>query len=132
MRPLPLHKLPAALRQAKTLCPQQYEGATTMCVTACSRCPMGWDAARKACRIDTGVEHFPLVDASKVPSCPIQHVCQHQTQSEAPCAVRARGFICESALVLAGVKNPWDHPLGFNATVMATAEELALNEVDHG
>lgn len=109
----------------KAVCPQMYSGCGKMSATPCNRCNVGWNAKLGRCRVEMGVEHFPLVTAAEVPMCPIQDRCQHQTQrGEEPCPVRARGFICESALALAGVKHPEDHPLGFNADVMATPEEL--------
>jgi hypothetical protein len=97
------------------LCPQEYEGATTMRVVVCDRC-VGWDRVARRCAIDTGAEDLPL--EALVPDCPIQDRCQHQIQSDGPCLIRARGMICESALVFAGVPNAERHPLAFNASLL--------------
>lgn len=130
VRQLPVHKLPADLKRAKTICPQEYTGCE-MRATPCGRCATGWDKTTKTCKVPMGVEHFPLVPAKEIPRCPVEFKCQHQVQlGSTPCAPRARGFICESALGLAGVQEPADHPLGFNATVMATPEDL--EEMEHG
>lgn len=124
MRRLPLARLPEELRRAKAVCPQLYVGCA-MTVSPCSRCTSGWDKKLGRCMVEMGIEHFPLVPATKVPKCPIQYKCQHQIQlGEVPCPVRARGFICESALGLAGVKRPEEHPLGFHAMTVASPEDL--------
>lgn len=108
------------------LCPQEYDAAD-MRVTPCVRCSVGWDAKRKQCTIPTGAEHFPLVPEVEIPTCPIQDRCQHQVQLETPCPVRARGLVCESAFVEAGMdpSEAFNHPLAFNAMVAATPEEWA-------
>jgi hypothetical protein len=110
----------------RRLCPQQYEAAD-MLVTPCTRCSVGWDRQAGRCTILTGAEHFPLVPEGEVPTCPIQDRCQHQVQDDRPCVVRARGMICESALVLSGMdlSEAFAHPLAFNAMVAATPEEWA-------
>ncbi len=100
----------------RVLCPQEYEG--TMNATPCERCSTGWNATMRRCTVDTGVEH--LEPAAVVPQCPIQDRCQHQIQQVAPCAVRAAGLICESALVYSGMSraDAMEHPLSFNADAM--------------
>lgn len=104
------------------LCPQLYDGME-MLVTPCSRCTSGWSKDLRACIVDTGIEHLPLVADAEVPPCPIQDVCQHQVQSKAPCAVRARGRICQSALKWAGMSETesFDHPLSFHASFVEEA-----------
>lgn len=112
----------AALR---VLCPQEYDGME-MRVTPCDRCAVGWDHKEGRCSVFTGAEHLPLVQAHEVPACPMQGRCQHQIQQgDFPCAIRARGLICESALRTFGkVKNPENHPLGFHAGTVASPEDL--------
>lgn len=105
------------------LCGQDYVGFE-MRVTPCDRC-RNWRGTR--CSIETGAEHLPLVPASEVPVCPIQDHCQHQVQAGAePCPVRARGMICESALVFAGMSrsDAMSHPLSYNAIDVATPEDM--------
>lgn len=111
------------------LCPQEYDGLE-MKVTPCSRCRVGWDKLLRRCVVPTGAEHFPLVEASEIPTCPIQDRCQHQVQRQEPCPIRARGMICESALVVSGLSaaDAFDHSLSFNATVVASPEEWARIE----
>lgn len=110
------------MRRLQTLCPQTYDGMT-MLVTPCVRCS-AW--RQTGCSAETGAEHFPEVDAPQVPPCPLADRCQHQIQAGAePCVVRRRGMVCESALRLAGVTDPEDHPLAFHAMVAATPEDLA-------
>lgn len=112
----------------KLLCPQEYTGVAEMRATVCSRCPVGWDRKLKRCMVPTGAEHFPLVPEAEVPTCPIQDRCQHQVQRGAePCPVRARGMLCESALIASGMSESeaMNHPLSFNADLMATPEEWA-------
>lgn len=105
-------------KRLPVLCPQEYSGVAEMNVTPCTRCSTGWDKASGRCTIYMGCEELPLVDASEVPECPIQDECQHHHQNEGPCPVRARGMICESALARAGVQDPSEHPLAFNAMMM--------------
>jgi hypothetical protein len=95
-------------------CPQTYDNGV-MLVQPCTRCPSGWNG--RSCIIETGCEHMPLVPDNEIPDCPIQDQCQHQAQSVGPCAVRARGMICQSALKHAGMSEveSFDHPLSFNA-----------------
>jgi hypothetical protein len=111
----------------KALCPQEY-GPEGMRVTPCTRCNAGWDQASRTCTIPTGAEHLPLEPADQIPTCPIQDRCQHQVQlGVIPCPIRARGLICESALIESGL-SPEDaasHPLGFNADCVASPEEVA-------
>lgn len=110
----------------KRLCPQEY--SDDMRVTPCDRCAAGWDKRLKRCTVPTGAEHFPLVPAAEIPACPIQDRCQHQVQLGAePCPIRARGMVCESALVFDGMdpSDAFNHPLAFNATVVASPEEWA-------
>lgn len=115
----------ATTRRLPVLCPQEYDGCD-MVVNVCNRCPMGWDASAGACTVTTGAEHFPLVESSSVPTCPMAPRCQHAIQvAPVPCAIRARGMICESALAWAGDADAASHPLAFNATTAATAEEWA-------
>ena len=99
------------------LCPQEYDGME-MRVTPCSRCSVGWDSQGRVCTIGTGAEHLPLVANNEVPGCPMQDQCQHQVQNSSPCAVRARGMICQSALKWAGMSEDesFDHPLSFHAS----------------
>jgi hypothetical protein len=101
------------------LCPQQYDGMKMLAVR-CGRCSVGWNKRLRACTVETGAEHLPLVSASEVPDCPIQGQCQHQVQSQSPCAVRARGMICQSALKWAGMSEDesFDHPLSFHASLV--------------
>lgn len=53
-------------------CPQLYEQGG-MRTTPCTRCRTGWSKAEKKCTVETGAEHFPLVQ--EVPECPLQAVC---------------------------------------------------------
>jgi hypothetical protein len=113
------------VKKLRVLCPQEYAGIE-MRATPCSRCAAGWDKTTKTCTIPTGGEHLPLVSAVEIPECPLQDRCQHQLQvAPAPCTIRARGLICESALAWAGVPDPMSHPLGFSAECVASPEELA-------
>lgn len=98
------------------LCGQLYDGVAEMRVTPCRRCSAGWSKEERRCLVETGCEHLPLEDV--VPDCPIQDRCQHEMQQEGPCAVRARGMVCESALAYAGVEGAAEHPLAFNATML--------------
>lgn len=100
------------------LCAQEYDG-TEMRAVPCTRCRIGWDGQR--CQAWMGVEHLPLV--AHHPVCPIQDRCQHQVQSPGPCPVRARGLICESALIAGGLSPAAaaSHPLSFHAMLMADA-----------
>lgn len=109
------------------LCPQEYSDIAAMRATPCTRCSVGWNAALRQCTIATGAEHFPLVPAAEVPSCPLEDRCQHQVQRVEPCPIRARGMICESALLVGGMteSEAADHPLAFNADVAASPEEWA-------
>lgn len=89
------------------LCPQEYDGMT-MVMSTCSRCA-SWNKAGRRCDVYIGIEDEPLVEAREVPVCPVQDRCQHQAQeSPNPCAVRARGQLCESAV-------GEHHPLAFSA-----------------
>lgn len=88
------------------LCPQEYDGLD-MKVTTCTRCDVGWDRTSRRCTVTTGCEHLPVED--EVSTCPIQDRCQHQVQDVAPCVVRSRGLVCESALREAGVPDPESH-----------------------
>lgn len=119
------------MKKLIVLCPQQYDGAGFMQVTPCLRCKVGWDAKTKKCLVETGAEHLPLAPP---PTCPLQDRCQHQLQSVEPCAVRARGLICESALIWSGLSeaDAMDHPLSFNADTTASPEELQEREELHG
>lgn len=109
------------MKRLPVLCPQEYEGMD-MRVTPCNRCDQGWDKDAGRCAVYVGVERFVTVAADKVPECPIADRCQHQLQATPkPCLVRERGFICESALVFAGVPDAEDHPLSFNDNMMADA-----------
>lgn len=109
------------MKKLQILCPQEYDGAAGMRVANCNRCTVGWNKKLGKCTIETGAEHLELVPAHEVPTCPMQEVCQHQVQSETPCAVRSKGLICESALIWSGLSEAeaFDHPLSFNATMMA-------------
>jgi hypothetical protein len=113
----------------KTLCPQLYEQGDMRAVP-CSRCTVGWDSKKKACTIESGAEHFPLVPEVKIPTCPIQDRCQHQVQSDGPCVIRSRGMVCESALVEGGMTpdEAMSDPTSFNADFMMTAEEWAAEQ----
>jgi hypothetical protein len=72
----------------------------------------------KRCDVYVGVEHRELVPPSQVRQCPIQADCQHQQQAGTGlCAVRARGMICESALVKAGVEDAWSLDYAFHASM---------------
>jgi hypothetical protein len=115
---------PRHVKKLPILCPQEYVGVE-MRVTACTRCRSGWNRQTKTCRVETGIEHMPLVQPSEVPECPMSERCQHQRQLAAPtpCPVRARGMICESALAWAGDPDPANHPLGFNAYVIASTDD---------
>lgn len=106
----------ATPRKLPVLCPQEYAGME-MRVTVCDRCHVGWDAKNKRCKVDTGAEHLP--DEAVVPECPIQDRCQHNLQA-APCMVRRKGLICESALIESGMSptDAADHPLSFHAMMM--------------
>lgn len=98
----------------------------TMNVNPCNRCRQ-WDKKHSLCSVSTGAEHLPDEPPAKVPDCPIQDRCQHQLQAEdGPCVVRRKGLICESALVYSGLSrdDAMNHPLGFNAEVVASPEEL--------
>lgn len=104
-----------------------------MVVTPCTRCTTGWDKKTSSCKVETGVEHMPLEKV--VPDCPIQDRCQHQLQSSGPCVVRARGMVCESALIHDGLteEEAMAHPLSFHAMTIITEEELAdYEERKHG
>jgi len=103
------------MRRLPVLCPQEYVGVAEMRAVPCNRCTAGWGREEQRCTISVGCEHLPTVEPREVPDCPIQDRCQHQAQSEGPCSVRARGMICESALVLAGIPDQDAHPLAFNA-----------------
>jgi hypothetical protein len=71
-------------------------------------------------------EHLPLVPAADVPACPISVRCQHQIQTfPAPCPVRARGLVCESALRFVGDLDPMAHPLSFHAMIIGAVPEDA-------
>jgi hypothetical protein len=39
--------------------------------------------------------------------------------------VRRKGLVCESALTFSGIADVANHPLGFNANVVASPEEVA-------
>lgn len=111
---------------SRALCPQQY-GVDGMRVKTCTRCTSGWNRKVSACEIATGAEYLPL--APDVPDCPIQDRCQYQIQAgSVPCAVRARGMICESALMEGGLSpnEAFDHPLGFSAETVISADELSM------
>lgn len=113
----------------KVLCPQEYMGVF-MNVTPCNRCRQ-WDKKFTRCSVDTGAEHLPDEPSEKIPDCPIQDRCQHQLQTpDSPCVVRKKGLICESALVFNGMSrdDAMDHPLAFNADMVATPEEIAERE----
>jgi hypothetical protein len=99
------------------MCPQEYAGSEMRAVK-CTKCTSGWSKSQRACIVPTGAEHLPLVRAENVPSCPMQALCQHQVQTAEPCAVRARGMICQSALKWAGMseEESLDHPLAFHAS----------------
>ena len=99
------------------LCPQEYDGME-MRVTPCNRCNVGWNAIRSVCTVKTGAEHLPRVATTEVPDCPMQDQCQHQLQRKSPCAIRARGMICQSALKWSGMSETesFDHPLSFHAS----------------
>ena len=110
------------MRRLPLLCPQDY--APDMRVVPCNRCSTGWDKQLGKCAIPTGCEHLPLEVV--VPDCPIQDRCRHQVQQgDAPCVVRARGLVCESAFTYAGESDPAGHPLAFNADFVASPEEVA-------
>jgi hypothetical protein len=112
-------------RKLPILCPQEYDGMRMVAVR-CDRCATGWDKKLGRCTIPTGVEHFK--DQPNPPTCPIQDRCQHQIQAEGPCAVRKKGFICESALIEGGLSpgEAADHPLSFHADMMADPEDLPV------
>lgn len=104
----------------KPLCPQSYD-ANGMHVTNCTRCAGGWSRKLRACVVDTGSEHLPLVQLVDVPDCPLAARCQHQIQrGSRPCPVRARGMVCESALVAGGMtkEEAQADPRSFNADYM--------------
>lgn len=108
------------------LCPQNYlpDG---MRAKTCTRCTGGWNRAASACQIETGAEHLLL--AQSVPDCPIQDRCQHQIQAGAsPCPVRARGMVCESALIEGGMslEAAASYPTAFNAEFVITVEEFNM------
>jgi hypothetical protein len=110
------------MKRIPVLCSQEYEGSR-MRVTPCTRCRVGWSEELGECMVPTGCEHLPLED--DVPNCPISDRCRHQIQrGNGPCAVRARGMVCESALAYAGVEGFANHPLGFNADCVASEETL--------
>lgn len=109
----------------RSVCPQEYDGAD-MRVVPCTRCSIGWNQGMQKCVAPMGIEHLPL--ETEIPDCPIQDRCQHQVQRGAePCPVRARGMICESALVESGMdpSEAFNHPLAFNVDTVATPEEWA-------
>jgi len=109
-------------RRLPVLCSQEYLGVE-MRTAPCTRCSVGWDRAAGRCSIPMGVEHLPLT--AETPECPIADRCQHQIQSgSAPCPVRARGLVCESALRAGGDPRPEDSPIGFNACVVAGPGEF--------
>lgn len=110
------------MTKLRVLCPQEYDSCD-MRVAICTRCSQGWSATEQRCEVVTGAEHLPLVAAEDVPACPIADRCQHQRQQAEPCVVRARGLVCESALSFVGLDGA-NHPLGFNAQVVATPEEV--------
>ena len=110
------------------LCPQTYDGMD-MCVEPCTRCQIGWDTATRACTLEMGVEHLPLVGSGEVPACPMAGQCQHQLQRPDPCPVRARGMVCESALRWAGDPNPENHPLAFHAMVVLSPEDMGASAI---
>lgn len=114
----------------RVLCAQLYEGSLLMRVTPCTRCRVGWNKKQGRCNVDTGAEHLP--DDPSIPDCPIQDRCQHQIQSADPCVVRRKGLVCESALVESGLTadEAMDHPLAFNAVLVATPEDLAEREAE--
>jgi hypothetical protein len=106
------------------LCPQEYDGLE-MNAVPCSRCSVGWDRKRRSCTVPTGAEHLPLVPSAEVPDCPMATKCQHQVQSKTPCAVRARGMVCQSALKYAGMSetDSFDHPQSFHANFAYPTED---------
>ncbi len=111
------------------LCPQLYDGME-MVATPCDRCSTGWNRRLRACTVGTGAEHLPLVADAEVPVCPMQGECQHQVQSKIPCAVRARGMICQSALRWSGMSETesFNHPLSFHASfVEPDVKDLSRN-----
>jgi hypothetical protein len=112
------------MKKLRVLCPQEYEGIT-MRVTTCTKCSSGWNKETQRCEVPVGCEHLPLVPQNEIPDCPIVATCRHQMQSVGPCVVRARGMVCESALVHAGVPDVWDIPYTFDATTVVSEEELA-------
>lgn len=114
----------------RVLCAQLYEGSLYMSTTPCTRCRVGWNKAQERCDVDTGSEHLP--DSPSIPDCPIQDRCQHQIQTQGPCVVRRKGLICESALVFNGMprEEAMDHPLAFNAVLVAAPEDLAELEAE--
>lgn len=96
-----------------------------MQVAPCTRC-QHWSREQNGCTVDTGCEHLPEEPPERVPDCPIADRCQHQIQKNpAPCVVRARGMICESALRFAHVPDPEGHELAYNANTIASPEEWA-------
>jgi hypothetical protein len=124
------------MKKLRVLCPQEYEGMD-MRAASCDRCSSGWDKSKGRCTVYVGVEHLPVLHDSSpssrrgtkgaVPDCPIADRCQHQLQ-ELPglCAVRARGLVCESALVAGGMAPDAavDHPDSFNANTIAGPDEV--------
>lgn len=96
-----------------------------MKVVGCTHC-YNWEGDR--CGVETGAEHMPVVPPAYVPPCPIADRCQHQIQANPePCVVRARGMVCESAMVKGGFKpeDAMDHPCSFHAHMIISPEELA-------
>ena len=111
---------------SRARCPQNY-GGEGMRVKPCTRCSGGWNWTASVCEVETGAEHLPLtVD---VPDCPIQARCQHQIQAGvSPCPVRARGMVCESALIESGMppETAASYPTAFNAEFVITVEEFNM------
>lgn len=111
-------------RKLKMLCPQMYEGSSSMTVTSCTRCSAGWSKTQLRCLIETGAEHLPD-DWRNAPACPIASQCQHGIQ-QSPCIVQQKGLVCESALVFAGVDRTEAAALerSFNALFVISEEEI--------
>ncbi|APU88990.1 hypothetical protein Rctr197k_195 [Virus Rctr197k] len=115
------------MKRLQVLCPQSYEGVT-MKVVPCRRCH-NW--AGTHCVVETGCEHLPEVPQNEVPTCPIQDRCQHQIQAgDSPCVVRARGMVCESALVMDGMTEDQAMmaEVGFSAITVCPPEEWEARE----
>ena len=105
------------------LCPQLYVG-TEMRAVGCTKCDVGWDDTAGECRVEMGCEHLPL--AASIPVCPLAARCRHDLQcAPAPCPVRARGMVCESALVYGGLspEAAFAHPNSFSAITVAGVED---------